>query len=220
MKKLAIYGAGGFGTEAVEIYRRCNIANRKYEDAFFVVDNPKSPVINGVRVVDFQELAKRSSSVDVEVAICVGEPRARGLLAEKVRSYGFALATLIHPEVEVPESATIGEGAIVYRYSNIGPNARIGANTALLLGANAPHDNVIGENCVLSTNVTLSGNCTVGDNAYIAAGAVVKEGVSIGPWAIVGLGSVVFKDVAEEAITIGNPAKAVGRNDTHSVFSR
>ncbi len=218
--KLGLYGAGGLGAEILEIAKKCNMELGRFDEVVYIDDNPQVATMDGYSVVGFDDVCAHEDPSSFEVVVCVGEPRLRGVLAAKVKAAGFRLATLIHPEIEVPDSAVVGEGVIVYRYCNIGPHAQIGANTALLLGANAPHDNRIGENCVLSTNATLSGNCTVGDNAYIAAGAVVKEGVTIGDWAIVGLGSVVFKDVEAETITIGNPAKKVGKNDTHSVFSR
>lgn len=47
----------------------------------------------------------------------------------------------------------------------------------------------------------------VNDGASIGAGAVVLPGVNIGKNAIVGAGSVVTKDVPENAIVAGNPAR-------------
>lgn len=46
-------------------------------------------------------------------------------------------------------------------------------------------------------------------NAWIGAGAIVLPGVTIGRNAIVGAGSVVTKDVADNAIVAGNPAKFI-----------
>lgn len=49
--------------------------------------------------------------------------------------------------------------------------------------------------------------------AWIGANSVVLPGVTIGRGAVVGAGSVVMKDVAENAVVMGNPARVVRRLD-------
>ena len=49
------------------------------------------------------------------------------------------------------------------------------------------------------------------EGASIGAGAVVLPGVTIGRWALVGAGAVVTRDVPEQALVTGNPARAAGR---------
>ncbi|QOZ27261.1 DapH/DapD/GlmU-related protein [Bradyrhizobium sp. CCBAU 51753] len=50
---------------------------------------------------------------------------------------------------------------------------------------------------------------TINDDAWIGAGAFVMRGLSIGARAIVAAGSVVTKDVAEDTVVAGNPARVV-----------
>lgn len=47
----------------------------------------------------------------------------------------------------------------------------------------------------------------IGDNAWIGAGAIILPGVTIGENAVVGAGSVVTKDVAENRVVKGIPAR-------------
>lgn len=47
----------------------------------------------------------------------------------------------------------------------------------------------------------------IGDDVWLGGGAIVLPGVSIGEGAIVGAGSVVTRDVAAEAVVVGNPAR-------------
>ena len=49
------------------------------------------------------------------------------------------------------------------------------------------------------------------DECAIGCGAVILPGVRIGRGAVVGAGSVVTKDVAPEAVVIGNPARLLAR---------
>jgi UDP-2-acetamido-3-amino-2,3-dideoxy-glucuronate N-acetyltransferase len=50
----------------------------------------------------------------------------------------------------------------------------------------------------------------VREGASIGTGAVVLPGVTIGRWALVGAGAVVTRDVPEQALVTGNPARMVG----------
>jgi acetyltransferase-like isoleucine patch superfamily enzyme len=46
--------------------------------------------------------------------------------------------------------------------------------------------------------------------ASIGAGAVILPGVTIGRWALVGAGAVVTRDVPDQGVVLGNPARLAG----------
>ena len=58
---------------------------------------------------------------------------------------------------------------------------------------------------LIDENLTVS----IGDDCWIGHGSIIFNGVSIGNRSIVGAGSVVTKDVPEEKIVAGNPAKII-----------
>ena len=49
----------------------------------------------------------------------------------------------------------------------------------------------------------------VGDDVWIGAGAIVLKGVNIGSGAVIAAGSIVTKNVPENSIVAGNPAKVI-----------
>jgi len=53
----------------------------------------------------------------------------------------------------------------------------------------------------------------IGNNVWIGSGSIILPGVSIGDNAIIGAGSVVNKDIPENTIAVGNPAKVIKKID-------
>ena len=52
---------------------------------------------------------------------------------------------------------------------------------------------------------------TIGDDCWIGGGAVICPGVTIGNRCIIGAGSVVVKDIPDDSVAAGNPARIIRR---------
>ena len=105
----------------------------------------------------------------------------------------------------------------------IGSNVYIGANTAIgrgTLGSTIIHDNVkidnlvhiahndvIGENSFVIAGAILGGGVEIGKNCWVAPNVSIKQQTRVGDNALVGLGAVVLKDVDNNTVVVGNPAK-------------
>ena len=53
----------------------------------------------------------------------------------------------------------------------------------------------------------------IGDNSWIGMNAVIVPGVKIGKNVVVGASAVVTKDVPDDCVVVGNPAKIIKRYD-------
>lgn len=69
------------------------------------------------------------------------------------------------------------------------------------------HGVSIGKNSLIIANAMVAGSVQIGENSWIAPSASIKQKVTIGNNALVGLGSVVIKDVEDQSIVAGVPAK-------------
>lgn len=65
----------------------------------------------------------------------------------------------------------------------------------------------IDEKCMITAGVILNRNVKIGKNSLIAPNACVRDDMSIGQGATIGTGSVVIKDVPDNTVCAGNPAK-------------
>ncbi|AZP33172.1 acetyltransferase [Cronobacter sakazakii] len=210
--KLGIYGAGGLGREVLMLARAINQCTSRWSEIFFIDDVTDAQEVYGAAVVRFD-----ARPAECEVAIAIGEPALRQRLAQKLAG-NAPLATLIHPNVDVPSQSEIRAGAILCDGALISCGVTIGENVLIQPRACVGHDCVIGAYSVVSSLVALAGHCVVGKRVFIGMNSCVKEQTRIGDDAIVGMGSAVFSDVADATIVLGNPARAMRQNTQGKVF--
>lgn len=65
----------------------------------------------------------------------------------------------------------------------------------------------------MSTGYTKVGKVIIGNNVYIGADAIVLPGVRIGNNVIIGAGAVISKDVEDNSVMAGNPARKISTYD-------
>lgn len=100
----------------------------------------------------------------------------------------------------LPASCAIGKGTVL-AYGGIG----------IVIHARA----IIGRNCMIGQNTTIGGKSgwhevpIIGDNVQISAGARILAPIRIGNNVIIGANAVVVKDVPDNCIVAGIPAKII-----------
>jgi sugar O-acyltransferase (sialic acid O-acetyltransferase NeuD family) len=202
MKRLAIFGCGGFGREVFAAARHARdtdaLAYNDY-DLVFVADDPHPPVF------DTEVITPDRLTEDDRLVIAVGDPAARRAIAERLSHVTagrmISATTLIGPGCE------FGEGAIFSDYTMVTASAKIGRHFECNIYSYVAHDCVIGDFVTFAPKVCCNGNVTIGDGAYIGTGAMIRQGLTIGAHATVGMGAVVTKDVAAGVTVVGNPAR-------------
>jgi UDP-3-O-[3-hydroxymyristoyl] glucosamine N-acyltransferase len=71
------------------------------------------------------------------------------------------------------------------------------------------HGVFIDENALIIANAMIAGSVKIGKNAWIAPSASILNQKTIGENVVVGLGAIVVKDVADNAVVVGNPARDI-----------
>ena len=95
----------------------------------------------------------------------------------------------------------------------------IGDNVYVQPTANICHDVVLEDGAFISSFCEIAGAAHVGRYSYVGVNSAVRELVKIGSYSIIGMGSAVHKDIPDEVVAFGNPAKIIKCNDNKRVFN-
>jgi sugar O-acyltransferase (sialic acid O-acetyltransferase NeuD family) len=153
---------------------------------------------------------------DLCAAIAIGGARGRDrmLIAQSLTDSALQLPVLIHPKAAVSETATMGLGSQILANAVVAANVVMGMVCIVNNNANVDHECVLGNGVHIAPGAVLCGCVTVGDNTMVGANAVVLPRVCIGKNVVVGAGAVVTRDVPDEYVVVGNPARFFGaKND-------
>lgn len=207
---VVIWGASGHARVVADILRRSgarvagfldDLAPARRGEAF-----DGSIVLGGRAELD----ALRARGVR-RLALGVGDNRARRAFADAAAAAGFDLVTAVHPSAVVARDATLGPGVVIAAGAVVNPGAAIGRAVIVNTCASADHDDRIGEGASLGPGARLAGAVVVGEEAFIGLGAAVIERVRIGARTIVGAGAVVVRDLPDDVVAVGVPARVTRR---------
>jgi sugar O-acyltransferase (sialic acid O-acetyltransferase NeuD family) len=215
---LFIYCAGGYGKEVMDSASRLNAIRRFWHEIVFIDDICKEDSRYGAQVLDFSQACDMLAEIGGEVIIANGEPAARAALRSKLEEKKIRLGNLVDSSAIIVPTATLASGVIVAQFCSISSDVVLGTNVSVNQMSIVGHDVVVGENSVISSMVNIGGKSVIGKNSYIGMGSLIKEGTRIGDGVIVGMGSVVFSDLPDNVIALGNPARPMRPNVEQKVF--
>lgn len=110
-------------------------------------------------------------------------------------------------KVIIGDNNVISELVTIQRPFEEGQKTIIGSDNIIMAHSHIGHDVVIGNNCEICTGTILGGYSIIEDNVKLKLGVTVRNRKKIKKGALVGLGSSVVKDIEENKVVFGNPAK-------------
>lgn len=212
MKKIVILGTGGNCTDILDTLLDINDTqgNLIYECIGFLDDNPEkwNQSFHGVKVLG--SLQKANELNDCSFVFGIGSTSnfwKRGDILAKIGIEDERFKTIVHPTASVSRMAIVGKGTVIFQNVTITSNATIGKHVYILPNSVISHDDTIGDFTCIAGGVCISGNVRIGQACYIGTNSAVRDGITIGDHCLIGMGSVVMKDVPENNVVAGNPAR-------------
>jgi sugar O-acyltransferase (sialic acid O-acetyltransferase NeuD family) len=149
---------------------------------------------------------------DRNFIIGVGSPELRFSLSERFIKLGGRLNSVISKTASIGlYDVTIGLGVNIMANTVLTNSIFVGNGTLINAGTLVHHDVKIGNYSEVSPGVILAGGVTVGDFTSIGLGAKLLPKVKVGNNVIIGAGAVVTKNIDDNSLAIGVPAKVVKR---------
>jgi acetyltransferase EpsM len=198
-----IIGAGGMGNDALWVANEM----QEWECIGFADDNDSIaknrggiPVLGTVKAV--------GESIEPVWFFCaIGKNEVRKRVFGSYVERNWKPATLIHPSAIIGPGVSVGGGTYVGPGCILCPNVTVGdsvlVNCQVMLG----HDSRLGDFSQICPGVKVNGNCKVGELAFLGSNAALQPGVSVGARSTVGANSFVVKDVPDDRLVIGVPAR-------------
>lgn len=214
-QRFLIWGAKGHAKVLDEIIRLNNGEVIALVDKDLSLASPIAnlKILNGYQgyINWVKETKSLNATFKISAIAAIGGDKGRDRLdyLKMFRLDGFATPSLIHPKSHISDTAIIGDNSHICAFAFIGANALIGNACIINTKASVDHESTLGDGVHLAPGATLCGCVKIGNYAFVGAGAIVLPNINVGENSIVGAGSVVTRDVPDNVLVYGNPAKII-----------
>lgn len=208
-KVLYIFGASGLSREVADIAIDIGYSQIKFID---VIEGKEE--VTGFEIVNEKNIRNESNN-EVDFIIGVGDGEIRRKIYSKFSKLNYI--NLIHPSVTFGrnqlEKLKLTRGNVICAGTRFTNNIKISDFGLYNLNVTVGHDCIIEDFVTISPGANISGNVHLKESAYIGTGATILQGQSlenkliVGSGSTVGAGAVVVKNVSDNIVVKGIPAK-------------
>jgi len=171
-----------------------------------------------------ESIIKRDPAAKSKLSIVLTYPGAKAVFFHKIANF-FAIAKFHLVARIISQFSRFLTGIEIHPKANIGKNLFIDHGMGVVIGETSE----IGDNVTIYHMATLGGispsvnsneqrnikrHPTLKDNVVVGSGAQILGPVTVGKNAKIGANAVVTKDVPENAVMVGIPAKNVGETSS------
>ena len=163
----------------------------------------------GIKII--ADISGLKNNSEFEYSIAVGDNFVRQrIYTELLKQYSnIRFPSLVHKSAVISHFAKIDNGTVVMPKAIIGPNSIVGKFCILNTQSSIDHDCVMSDFSSLAPNAVTGGTVKIGYRSAISIGAVVKHGLKIGDDSVLGGNSYLNKDLSNNCVAYGTPAKVI-----------
>jgi sugar O-acyltransferase (sialic acid O-acetyltransferase NeuD family) len=216
MKKIYIFGQGGFAKEVAVLLHAINKKTPTYVLSGFLDIKPVEKQVKigneSIEVFDEEIFLRNENLSDKCFCIGVGNPTILKKIKDKYADK-LDFPNLLHPNVEgLFGCIEMGAGNILTAGCVFTLDIKIGSFNVFNLNTTVGHDTVIGSCNVFNPGVNLSGGVKIGDFNLIGTNAAVLQYLGLGNNNIIGAGAMMNTSIEDNKVAVGVPAKVIKDN--------
>ena len=201
-KNLILIGAGGYAKSVID-----SLKVDKYEMVGFI-DDIKIGSHLGYEILsnDIEKIENKDKYV---YFVSIGDNEKRTYWYNKILEKGLEITNIIDKSAIVSKNTKMGKGIFIGKLAIVNSDVILGDNIIINTRALLEHGVTVESNSNISTNTVLNGDVKIGRNCFIGSCSVVIGQLSVGNNATVGAGAVVIRDIVENTVVAGIPAKEI-----------
>lgn len=210
MKETYALGVGHNTPVLIELAEACGY---KVIGLYHYNDSRTGEYDHGFEILgSFDDLFCKDSLCDMNFLLTMGDSKIRAGLSEKILKKGGNVPTIIHPTAVISRFAKVSDvGVYIFPYVIVETDVILNQNITLLTGSIISHNSSIGKNCFIAAGVIVGAYTDIDEYVFVGQGALTISGkvAKIGKNAFIAARALVTKDVPENVLVKGNPAKAI-----------
>jgi len=209
-KKIFLYGAKSTALIVSEMLKEKKIKPYRMFDKFVNEPTFETKIKFSNKQKDFEKFIKECT----HFFVCIGmmDGKIRNYISKKIKKMNLKEISILSDKAVIDKTSVYGDGtlimpnAVIHKFSKLGNNCLLNVNSVI------DHECEIGDGVHIMGSSYLAGRVKVKNFASIGANATILPDVEIGENAIVGAGAVVTKNVKNNEVVVGNPAKFLRYN--------
>jgi sugar O-acyltransferase (sialic acid O-acetyltransferase NeuD family) len=210
--KITILGTGGHARSCADICENIGYTSISYIDIYRPPTELKREI--------FEQIRDDKSSV-LELCLGVGANYLReDLFNLFANNDNFSFPIIVDPSAYISKTAVLEPGVVIMPNSSVRNGCRLGVGSLVNTNAVVDHDTEVNAFASLAPGAICGGSSRIGVRSFLGLNSVVKENVSLGTDVVIGANSFVNRNLHDNCVAFGNPAKVVIYRSRDSKYFR
>ncbi len=210
-KKLIVIGAGGHAQSVMDTIQ----AASKYKIAGIIEKQENINLLKSNFPVmeeddGFHYFFKRHIKYAAIGIGSIGHVHVRRQIYLSGKKTGYEFPNIIDKSAVLAKDVIMGDANFIGKRAVLNAKVSLGNACIINTGAVIEHNSLLEDFVHAAPGCTILGNVKIGKNSHIGAGSVIMPNVSIGENVMIGAGSLVLKDIGNQFLAYGSPAREVG----------